>query len=283
MPLLTTARPGSDDSDDLARGQALLAEWSDLTEGDRRRATLRGRVIEAFLPLADRLARRYARGPEHDDLLQVARVGLIKAVDGFDPARGAFIAYAVPTIQGELKRYFRDRCWDIRAPRRLQELRAAVRAAQQVLEQRLAHSPTVAEVATEVGTTTDQVLEALDCDRVYTVGSLNAPTRDGESRCEIGDLLGGFDPALEATAERMSLGPALARLPDREQRVIVWRFFDHLTQSQIASRLGISQMHVSRLITRTLEGLRAWLEGERPEVEVCQARPGHGHGRAVAV
>jgi RNA polymerase sigma-B factor len=281
----TAPLPGREtaaDSDgEVERCRALLDELMALPAGDPRRPALRGRVIEAFVPLADRLARRYSRGRAEEDLTQVARLGLLKAVDGFKPELGAFVGYAVPTIQGELKRYFRDRCWDIRAPRRLQELRAAVHTAEQVLSQRLGRSPTVAEVAAEVGAPAGHVLEALDCDRAYTVASLNAPARDGEGTCEVGDLMGGVDAVLEATADRVSLGPALARLPDRERRVIIWRFFDHLTQSQIAERLGISQMHVSRLLARTLDGLRAWIEGERPDVEVCRARRRPGRPAAA--
>jgi RNA polymerase sigma-B factor len=268
-------------TDELTACQELLDAFLAAPAGDPRRAVLRDRVIEAFLPLADRLAHRYGYGRFEEDLTQVARLGLVKAVDGFDPARGAFTAYAVPTIRGELKRYFRDRCWDIRAPRRLQELRAAAHATEQALLQRLGRSPTVGEVAAETGASTGEVLEALDCDSVYRVASLNAPARDGDGSCEVGDLVGGVDADLEATPDRVSLGPALARLPDRERWVLRWRFVDHLTQRQIADRLGISQMHVSRLLTRTLDGLRGWLDGDRAEVEVCRARP-RRRGRAAA-
>jgi RNA polymerase sigma-B factor len=265
----------------LERCEALLAQLVELPAGDRRRPARREQVIEGFVPIADRLARRYAHGRFEEDLTQVARLGLIKAVDGFDPERGAFLAYAVPTIRGELKRYFRDHCWDIRAPRRLQELRAAAHSAEEVLQQRLRRSPTAVEVAAEVGASLDDVLEALDCDRSYSVASLNAPARGSNDSCEVGDLLGTSDPALESVADRMSLGPALARLPEREQRVIRWRFVDHLTQTQIADRLGISQMHVSRVLARTLEGLRAWIEGERHEVTVCHSRTDPHHPAAA--
>jgi RNA polymerase sigma-B factor len=260
---------------DVERCEALLGTLAELPAGDPRRASRRDRVIEGFLPVADRLARRYAHGRFEEDLLQVARLGLIKAVDGFDPDRGAFLAYAVPTIRGELKRYFRDHCWDIRAPRRLQELRAAAHAVEGILEQRLRRSPTAVEVAAEVGASLDDVLEALDCDHSYSLSSLNAPARGSTDSCEVGDLLGTADPALETIADRMSLGPALARLPERERKVIRWRFVDRLTQSQIADRLGISQMHVSRVLARTLEGLRAWIEGENRDVTVCHSRTDH--------
>jgi RNA polymerase sigma-B factor len=251
-----------------------LARLAGLAGDDPRRDGLRRQVIEHYLPLADRLARRYARrGDQGEDLTQVARLGLVKAVDGFKPDLGAFLGYAVPTIQGELKRYFRDQCWDIRPPRRLQELRAAAHAAADALTQRLGHSPTVPELAREIGAAEDDVIEALDSGGGFTVASLNAPARDVPDTCELGELVGAADPALEGAADRMSLGPALAHLPERERRVILMRFYDHLTQSQIADRLGISQMHVSRLLARTLKGLRAWIEGERPDVDVCRARP----------
>jgi RNA polymerase sigma-B factor len=257
----------------LEEFESQLVQLAGMTVGDRHRDSVRQRVIEGYLPLADRLAHRYARrGDQGDDLTQVARLGLVKAVDGFRPELGAFLGYAVPTIQGELKRYFRDQCWDIRPPRRLQELRAAAYAASDGLTQRLGHSPTVADIAREVGAAEEDVIEALDSGNTYTVASLNAPARDVPDSCELGELVGGTDPDLESAADRISLGPALAHLPDRERRVILMRFFDHLTQSQIADRLGISQMHVSRLLTRTLNGLRAWIEGERPDVDVCRAR-----------
>jgi RNA polymerase sigma-B factor len=265
-PQVATAR-----DDDLERCTALLEELAHRPAEDRRNA-LRDRVIEGFLPVADRLARRYAHGHHEEDLTQVARLGLIKAVDGFDPDRGPFLAYAVPTIRGELKRYFRDRCWDIRAPRRLQELRAAAHLAEQALEQELRRSPTPAEVAAAVGASTDDVIEALDCDRSYTVASLNAPAPGSADGYEIGDLFGVCDPALETAADRVSLRSALTRLPDRERQMIRWRFVDGLTQSQIADRLGISQMHVSRLLTRTLDGLHAWIEGERDDLTLCHPR-----------
>jgi RNA polymerase sigma-B factor len=264
--------------DDPERALALLDELAHLPAGQRRGA-LRDRVIEGLLPVADRLAHRYAHSRVEEDLVQVARLGLVKAVDGYDADRGPFLAYAVPTIRGELKRYFRDRCWDIRAPRRLQELRAAAHAAEQSLEQELGRSPTAAEVGAAVGASTDDVVEALDCDRSYTVASLNTPLPGNADGYEVGDLLGTCDPALETAADRVSLRPALARLPERERSLIRWRFVDHLTQTQIADRLGISQMHVSRLLARTLDGLRAWIEGERDDLAVCRPR---GTGRTAA-
>jgi RNA polymerase sigma-B factor len=234
-----------------------------------------GELIATYLPVADRIARRYAHHRDQlDDLVQVARLGLVKAVNGFDPRLGPFLGYAVPTIEGELKRYFRDQCWRLRPPRRLQELRAAARTAEEELAQRLGRPPTVAETAERVGCPPADLAEALQA-AGHAVASLNAPVRgagDGPELGELGELLGGTDPDLDSLPDRMSLRPALALLPDRERRVIGWRFVDQLTQRQIAERLGISQIHVSRLLARTLAGLRAWIDGERDEVEVCQAR-----------
>ncbi|WP_203662427.1 SigB/SigF/SigG family RNA polymerase sigma factor [Actinocatenispora rupis] len=231
-------------------------------------------MIEGFVPLADRLARRYAsRGESLEDLQQVARVGLVKAVDGFDPELGGFLGYAVPTILGELKRYFRDQCWDVRVPRDLQDLRRRVHQTADELVQQKGHDPSSAEVAAELDVDRASVTAAVGADRAYSASSLNAPARQDGQGCEVGDLLGDNDEQVEWTADRVSLRPALDQLPERERRVLAMRFFDDLTQTQIAERIGLSQMHVSRLISRTLDGLRAWIDGECDHVEVCHERP----------
>jgi len=225
------------------------------------RAALRDRAIEAWLPLANHLANRYSgRGEPTDDLAQTAAVGLIKAIDKFDPSRGVdFAGYAIPTIIGELKRHFRDRTWDIRVPRRLQELRLSISEANNVLLQKLGRSPTVADIAEHLRLTEEEVLEGLEGARAYNAVSLSTPTGDGERAAELGDMIGAEDGEYELAELRVSLGPALATLDEREQRILTLRFYGNLTQSQIAERIGVSQMHVSRLLTRALNKLRGEL------------------------
>jgi len=224
------------------------------------RPALRDRAIEAWLPLARHLAHRYSgRGEPTDDLVQTATIGLIKAVDKFDPERGVdFAGYAIPTIIGEIKRHFRDRTWSVRVPRRLQELRLAITEANSTLTHTLGRSPTVADVATHLGVTEEEVLEGLEGARAYNAASLSAPmAADGST--ELGDTLGGVDHEFELAETRVALGPALARLDEREQKIVTLRFYGNLPQSQIAEQVGISQMHVSRLLTRALTKLRAQL------------------------
>jgi RNA polymerase sigma-B factor len=228
-----------------------------------RRQRLRDRAIEAWLPLARHLAHRYSgRGEPTDDLIQTATVGLIKAVDKFDPDRGVdFAGYAIPTIIGEIKRHFRDRTWSVRVPRRLQELRLAITEANSTLTHTLGRSPTVADIATHLGVTDEDVLEGLEGARAYNATSLSTPiSADGST--ELGDTLGGEDHEYELAETRVALGPALATLDDREQKILTLRFYGNLTQSQIADQIGISQMHVSRLLTKALTKLRTQLATE---------------------
>ncbi|SNT47869.1 RNA polymerase sigma-B factor [Asanoa hainanensis] len=228
----------------------------------RRRA--REKAIEAWLPLARHLAQRYTgRGEPTDDLVQTASLGLVKAIDRFEPDRGIdFAGFAIPTIIGELKRHFRDRTWSVRVPRRLQELRLAITTAETVLTQALGRSPTVADVAAHLGVSEDDVLDGLEGARAYRASSLSTPIGDGGDATELGELLGGDDPEFELAENRLVLGPALGILDDRERRIVILRFHGNLTQAQIADQVGISQMHVSRLITRALAKLRRYLEDE---------------------
>jgi RNA polymerase sigma-B factor len=224
------------------------------------RAVLRDRAIEAWLPLARHLAHRYSgRGEPTDDLVQTATVGLIKAVDKFDPSRGVdFAGYAIPTIVGEIKRHFRDRTWSVRVPRRLQELRLAITEANASLTHALGRSPTVADIAVHLQVSEEDVLEGLEGARAYNATSLSTPiSADGST--ELGDTLGGADHEFELAELRVALGPALASLDEREQRILTLRFYGNLTQSQIAEQIGISQMHVSRLLTKALGKLRGQL------------------------
>ncbi|MEV1143106.1 RNA polymerase sigma factor SigF [Micromonospora sp. NPDC049799] len=227
---------------------------------DPRRPALRERAIEAWLPLARHLARRYSgRGVQDEDLTQTAAIGLIKAIDHFDPTRGVdFTGYAIPTVIGEIKRYFRDRTWSVRVPRRLQELRLTITEANSTLTHTLGRSPTVADIAAYLDVSEETVLEGLEGARAYRATSLSTPVgADGTQ--ELGDTLGATDNDFDLVELRVALGPALATLPERERRILSLRFHGNLTQAEIADRIGVSQMHVSRLITRALAKLRGQL------------------------
>jgi RNA polymerase sigma-B factor len=241
----------------------LLQAMAALPAHHPSRPAMRERAIEAWLPLAHHLAHRYSgRGEPTDDLVQTAAIGLIKAVDKFDPSRGVdFAGYAIPTIIGELKRHFRDRTWDIRVPRRLQELRLSISEANSALLQSLGRSPTVADIAAHLNLTDEEVLEGLEGARAYNAVSLSTPTGDGERATELGDMIGAEDGEYELAELRVALGPALASLDEREQRILTLRFYGNLTQSQIAEQIGVSQMHVSRLLARALTKLRGQLGG----------------------
>jgi len=234
-----------------------FAEYAD--GGDERQ---RNRLVEEHLGLAHQLARRFTdRGEPYDDLVQVASMALVKSVDRFEPDRGVeFSTFATRTIIGELKRHFRDKGWAIRAPRRIQELYLAVRPAIETLTQELGRPPTVAEIADTVGASEESVLEALEASQRYRTASIDAPDRQEGS---ISLRLGQVDSGYEGTDDRMLLVRAMAELPEREQTIIRLRFVDGLTQSEIASRVGLSQMHVSRLLSASLAQLK---EAFIPEV-----------------
>ena len=241
----------------------LLRKLAALPTDDPHRPTLRGQAIEAWLPLARHLAHRYSgRGEPTDDLIQTATVGLIKAVDKFDPDRGVdFAGYAIPTIIGEIKRHFRDRTWSVRVPRRLQELRLAITEANSTLTHTLGRSPTITDIATHLQTTEEDILEGLEGARAYNATSLSTPI-NADGTTELGDTLGGEDHEYELAETRVALAPALATLDEREQKILTLRFYGNLTQSQIADQIGISQMHVSRLLTKALTKLRDQLEAD---------------------
>ena len=220
--------------------------------------TVRQDLIEHYLPLAQNLARRYQRsGQPLEDLVQVASIGLIKAVDGFDAERGAsFESYAVPTILGELKRYHRDRGWAVRMPRRLQEHSLRLKDAVPRLSQDLGRSPTIAEIAANCELSEEEVLEAFDAQDAYASLSLDAPIDDTGEGATLADRVTTGDDDYEMVEEWAQFEPHLKALPERERRIIVLRFFRDWTQSEIAEELGISQMHVSRLLSQTLRSLR---------------------------
>ena len=247
---------GSLAESDRDAARAEFVRLARMAEGDPERAQLRGRLVESHLPLVEYLARRFAgRGEPLDDLIQVGTIGLIKAVDRFDTERGVeFSTYATPTVVGEIKRHFRDKGWTVRVPRRLQELRASLSSATAQLTQDLGRSPTVAEMAAHLGVSEEEVLEGLESANAYAAVSLEA-TDDADGQSVL-DTLGGLDEALEGVEYRESLKPLLEQLPPREKKILLLRFFGNMTQSQIAAELGISQMHVSRLLARTLAQLR---------------------------
>lgn len=224
--------------------------------GDR---AVRDELIEAHLRLAEHLARRFAnRGVAVDDLVQVASLGLVKAVERFEPERGLeFSTFATPTIVGELKRHFRDKGWSVRVPRRVQELHIELNSLVGVLTQRLGRSPTIAELAKGASTSAEEVLEAMEAGQAYRSASIDAPVGNGDDDTRgLANQLGGEDANLFETENRLVLGDLLSTLPRREQLMIHLRFYQGMTQSQIAERLDISQMHVSRLLARSLRQLR---------------------------
>ncbi len=238
---------------------ALFARLHDDSAADRPQ--VRDKLVEMHLPLVEYLARRFRnRGEPYDDLVQVATIGLIKSVDRFDMERGVeFTTYATPTIVGEIKRHFRDKGWTIRVPRRLQELKLSLGKATSELSQRNGRSPTVAELATFLGVSEEEILEGLESANAYSAVSLDAPDSSNEDSPAVADSLGSVDDAMEGVEYRESLKPLLERLPPREKKILLLRFFGNMTQSQIATEIGISQMHVSRLLARTLAQLREGL------------------------
>jgi RNA polymerase sigma-B factor len=238
---------------DRNRENALLARYH--LDGDLH---AREELVQCFLPLARDLALRYRYTDEPvDDLFQVASMGLLKAIDRYEPDRGSkFTSYAAPTILGELKRHFRDRGWALRMPRDLQERVLAVSRAREALSKRLGRSPTVPEVAAELGCRPEEVLEAAEAARSYEAASLDAPvSREDADSGPLVDTIAGEDSALELVESREALASTWRALPDIEQEVVRLRFMEDLTQREIGERVGYSQMHVSRLLRRALKRL----------------------------
>jgi RNA polymerase sigma-B factor len=212
-------------------------------------------LVTSLLPLARRLASRYRHaGESQEDLEQVAYLGLVKAVDRYDPDAGPLVRYAVPTILGELRRHFRDKGWGVHVPRSVQENLLTINRCAERLTTTLGRTPAAGDIAEATGMPLDDVIEALDAGASYTPAALDAPQRgdDAESR-SLGEALGATDPNYELVELGQSIGPAFRDLPPREQRIVQLRFFEDLTQSEIAEQVGISQMHVSRLLRRALD------------------------------
>lgn len=239
----------------------LFKEFANLPEEDPRRAQLRDELVTGHLPVALHIARRFAhRGEPQEDLQQVATVGLINAVDRFEPDRGSdFLSYAVPTITGEVRRHFRDQAWSMRVPRRLKDLHVAIGTTVSELSQRLGRAPRPSEIAKHLQCDTEEVLEGLEAASAYRSASLDEVLTDESSGQTTADTLGEADLALDQVEYRESVRPLLASLPERERTILMLRFFGNLTQTQIAEKVGISQMHVSRLLSQTLAQLREGL------------------------
>lgn len=248
----------------LGDADELFARWQ--RHGDPR---ARDELVRRYLPLARKLARRYSGAREpFEDLLQVASLGLIKAVDRFDPSRGtAFSSFAVPTILGELKRYFRDLGWAVHVPRGAQERAIKVEEGQQQLGARTGRAPTVPEIAQYLELSVEQVLESIETSRAHHCASLDAPHDDGEGETgTFADSFGVIDSSLALVDQKVTIGAAARRLSPRERRVVLLRFSGDLTQTQIADRIGVSQMQVSRILRRALARLAELAESDQPVV-----------------
>ncbi|MDO0909426.1 SigB/SigF/SigG family RNA polymerase sigma factor [Streptomyces sp. DT2A-34] len=243
-----------DDAPDTAADFARLAA---LPEGPERDA-VRDELTKAWLPMAHRIAGRFRnRGESLEDLRQVAALGLVKAIDRFEPGRGAFESYAVPTVTGEIKRHFRDRMWALRVPRRVQELRNKVRFARRDLAERAGGAmPSVAEIAAHAGLTEDEANAGLEALESFSTLSLDAEMSSSDDGFSLADTIGSCDEAYDVVVDREAAKEGLRRLPERERAILYMRFFEDMTQSRIADRLGISQMHVSRIISRCCARVR---------------------------
>jgi RNA polymerase sigma-B factor len=235
-----------------------LVALAEMNAADPRHGSLRRTVIEAHLPLVHHLAQRFrGRGEPYDDLVQVGTIGLLHAVDRYDPGRGSFAAFAVPTIVGEIRRHFRDRGWALRIPRRVQDLGRRVSEARETLTHGLDRSPTVGELASYLQVDSDLVLEALETASAYITVPLPITADESDRMARAFE-----DSGLELVEQRETLRPLLAQLPLRQQRILEMRFFRGMSQSQIASEIGVSQMHVSRLLAKSLSALRSELTQE---------------------
>jgi RNA polymerase sigma-B factor len=257
--------------------EQLLRDRDELPPCHPARAVLRARVIEANMAIARRLARRYAdRGELLEDLVQVAALALVRAVDGYDSTReNPFISYAIPSIVGSLKRHFRDTAWGMRVPRSTQELVLAMRTASGELSQRLGRSATPTELAEHLHVTAEQVLAAQAAEHAYRPGSLDAP-QYRLNGVDVADVLGTADPRLAAIDDQLTLRSLVRALPERERRILTLRFYDDLTQAQIGIEIGVSQMHVSRLLKQTLARLQAGMTASGSSGPVSAALPARG-------
>ncbi|WP_330231768.1 RNA polymerase sigma factor SigF [Nocardia sp. NBC_00508] len=230
-----------------------------VAETDPHHAELREEIVRRCLPLAEHIARKFAgRGESFDDLLQIARVGLVLAVDRFDITRGSpFLGFAVPTIMGEVRRHFRDNTWSLRVPRRLKEIQLRIGPATETVSHRLGRMPTAREIAAELEVELGEVTQALIAGNAYQTNSLDSASRDDDGAAQpLADTLGTEEPCYSLLEQSMAVRPLIAQLPPRDRQVLILRFFESRTQAQIAERLGVSQMQVSRILARILGELR---------------------------
>ncbi len=268
------------DVDDMFR------RLQDLVDGSDGFFRQREEIIERMLPVAKHVARRFrGRGEEYDDLFQAASVGLVNAVNRFDPDKGTeFLPFAVPTIMGEVRRHFRDRGWALKVPRRLKELQGQLIQARAELSQRSGRAPTPSELAVHLGIDRETVVDALIAGSNYSTLSTDAPAGGDGDGATLSSSLGCLDAGLAKVVDVETVRPLIEALPEREQTVLMMRFFGDKTQTQIAQHLGISQMHVSRLLNRTLAMLRsqAGPEADSRPVRPAVAHPARRAPRAMA-
>ncbi|GAB2514950.1 SigB/SigF/SigG family RNA polymerase sigma factor [Nocardia heshunensis] len=253
-------KPKSTTADSYDGIEPRFGELATLASDDPSRPALRNEILRLCMPLADHIARRFAgRGQELEDLQQVARLGLIQAVDRFDIDRGStFLAFAVPTIMGEVRRHFRDHAWAVRVPRGLKEIHGQIGPATEALAQRLGRLPTAREIAAELQVDPSTVTQALVARNAFRAESLDRLTQAEEQSTpsSVLDTLGAEEHCYRLTEDAMAVRPLIAQLPDRERRILVLRYFESRTQAQIAEYFGVSQMQISRILSRTLERLR---------------------------
>jgi RNA polymerase sigma-B factor len=240
----------------------LLARYAAISREDPRRRGLREELVAGFYPVVQHIARRYRdRGEPTVDLEQVGAIGLLGALERFDPGRGPdFLSFLIPTITGEIRKHFRDRTWAMRVPRRLKDLHGPVLGAIATLSNSLGRAPRPSEIAAHLDIPVDEIVDVLNAQYAYRATSLDALVAGPGSDVAVGDLLGSVDAALSTAGHRHELRQAFAELPERERTILALRFFEDLTQTQIAAQVGLSQMHVSRLLARSLALLHARLD-----------------------
>lgn len=253
---MTTADPEYDHLD------RMLEQFAVLDPDDPARDGLRNQLVQGYLPVAQHIARRFSgRGEPLEDLVQVATVGLINAIDRYSPDRGSdFFSFAVPTISGEVRRHFRDLGWSMRVPRRLKDLHVSINGVVSELSQSLGRAPKPTEIAERLGIPVADVLEGLEASEAYRSSSLDEMLSSEQGSATVGELVGEADAELDRVDSQQALRPVLAELAERERTIVLLRFFGNMTQTQIAEQVGISQMHVSRLLAQTLGRLRTRLD-----------------------
>ncbi len=259
-------RTRSAESDEYAHLHALLVDYASTPTGAPERAGIREQIVTGYLPVARNIAYRYAqRGEPVADLIQVACLGLVNAVDRFEPGYGHnFLSFAIPTMTGEIRRHFRDRTWMMRVPRRLKELQSSVTSAASELSTELNRSPRPGEIATRLEVSVDEVLDALQAADAYRARSLDEALPTGDDSGSLSERLGEPEPKYDQFTDSHAIAPHLAALPARERGILHMRFYQDMTQTQIAERVGISQMHVSRILAATLSRLRDAVQNDVP-------------------